>query len=57
MWGKNDIEADSQKIGIEGSSTRVVKIFTPPQKQNGVILEGSPQEIVENFINDFKQYL
>jgi len=57
VWGKNDIEADSQKIGIEGSPTRVVKIFTPPQKQNGVILEGSPQEIVEKFINDFKQYL
>ncbi len=57
VWGKTEIGADSSKLGIEGSPTHVVKIFTPPQKQGGVVLEGEPEEITEKFVNDFKQYL
>ena len=46
-WSADDIEADSKSIGLDGSPTRVVKIFTPPARKGGEILEGDPDEIAK----------
>jgi len=46
-WNADDIEADPKSIGLEGSPTRVVKIFTPPPRAGGEILEGDPDEIAK----------
>jgi electron transfer flavoprotein beta subunit len=43
----NDLEADPMKIGLNGSPTRVVKIFTPAQQTAGEIVEGSSEELAE----------
>ncbi|MBU0573074.1 MAG: electron transfer flavoprotein subunit beta/FixA family protein [Candidatus Margulisbacteria bacterium] len=40
-----DIGADPIKVGLNGSPTRVVKIFTPPAKGGGEMLSGSADEI------------
>ena len=46
-----DIGADIQKTGLNGSPTRVVKIFTPPQKGSGEIISGeTTEEIVSNVV-------
>ena len=34
-------KADVNEIGLKGSPTRVVKIFTPPRKTSGVKVDGS----------------
>jgi electron transfer flavoprotein beta subunit len=39
-----DIQADPKNIGLDGSPTQVVKIFTPPPKSGGEILNGDPSE-------------
>lgn len=44
-WGASDIEADPAKLGLDGSPTKVVKIFTPPPRGGGEILEGEPAEV------------
>jgi len=44
-WTADDIECDPKNIGLEGSPTRVVKIFTPPPRKGGEILKGDTAEI------------
>jgi electron transfer flavoprotein beta subunit len=46
-WTQKDLNLDEQKTGLAGSPTQVVKIFTPPPRIGGVILEGETQEIAE----------
>jgi len=50
-----DIEADPTNIGLNGSPTNVVKIFTPPPKGGGEILSGEPEEIVNKLIDKVKE--
>ncbi|MEE8637836.1 MAG: electron transfer flavoprotein subunit beta/FixA family protein [Candidatus Margulisiibacteriota bacterium] len=50
-----DIEADLKNIGLDGSPTQVIKIFTPPPKSSGEILEGEPGEIVDKLISKIKE--
>ena len=44
-WTADDIEADPKNIGLDGSPTRVIKIFTPPPRQGGEILKGDAAEV------------
>ena len=45
LWGQKDLNLDPQNIGLCGSPTQVVKIFTPPQRVGGQILKGEIPEI------------
>ena len=44
-WTAEDLKCDEVKIGLDGSPTRVVKIFTPTPREGGQMLEGEPQEV------------
>ncbi|MEW6101198.1 MAG: electron transfer flavoprotein subunit beta/FixA family protein [Candidatus Omnitrophota bacterium] len=44
---QKELNLDSQSIGLCGSPTQVVKIFTPPARQGGQILDGESQEVAE----------
>jgi len=46
-WNAEDIDADPKNLGLEGSPTRVVKIFTPPPRKGGEMLKGDAAEIAE----------
>lgn len=46
-WTAQDIGAEPSNIGLEGSPTRVVKIFTPPPRKGGEMLKGDTQDIVK----------
>jgi electron transfer flavoprotein beta subunit len=46
-WGQKDLNLDPQGIGLCGSPTQVVKIFTPPHRAGGQLLSGEPSEIAE----------
>ncbi|MDP8298384.1 MAG: electron transfer flavoprotein subunit beta/FixA family protein [Candidatus Tantalella remota] len=43
VWTAEDLGCDDDKIGLDGSPTRVVKIFTPAPREGGRILEGEPE--------------
>jgi len=44
---QKDLGLDPQQLGLSGSPTQVVKIFTPPQRTGGEILKGEIPEIAE----------
>ncbi|MBW1840008.1 MAG: hypothetical protein JRI49_08735 [Deltaproteobacteria bacterium] len=55
VWCIDDIEIDSEKIGLKGSPTWVKKIFSPPQRTGGEIYEGEAEEIVDSFIKALQE--
>jgi electron transfer flavoprotein beta subunit len=56
-WTAEDLNCDFDKIGLDGSPTRVIKIFTPPPRKGGVILEGEVSEIVDKLSSELKNEL
>jgi electron transfer flavoprotein beta subunit len=45
-WKAADLQAEAKCLGLEGSPTKVVRIFTPPPRKGGEILKGEPEEVV-----------
>lgn len=51
IWNKETIHADPDKIGLAGSPTQVVKVFTPPPRPGGERITGSDaKEIAKKLI-------
>ena len=50
LWGATDIQADPKEIGLNGSPTQVIKIFTPPPRKGGQIFQGETSDIVEKLV-------
>ncbi len=46
-WTQKELNLNPQNIGLCGSPTQVVKIFTPPQRTPGQKLQGEPHECAE----------
>lgn len=44
-WNADDIGADPKSLGLDGSPTRVVKIFTPPPRKGGEMIKGDATEV------------
>jgi len=47
QWTAADINCESKNIGLDGSPTRVVKIFTPAPRKGGQILKGDVAELAQ----------
>jgi electron transfer flavoprotein beta subunit len=54
VWTAQDVEADPAKIGLDGSPTKVVRIFTPEPRKGGEMLEGEPEEQVAALVERLK---
>jgi len=50
VWGQKDLDLDPQNIGLCGSPTQVVKIFTPAQRLGGQIIKGEAPEIASQIV-------
>jgi electron transfer flavoprotein beta subunit len=53
-WGAKDINAQDGCIGQKGSPTSVVRIFTPPPKGGGELLQGSADEMVDSLVKKLR---
>jgi len=53
-WTAQDLGAEASKIGLDGSPTKVVKIFTPAPRQGGQVLTGEPEEVVRKLAESLK---
>lgn len=42
-----DLDVEMDRLGLQGSPTQVVKIFTPTPRKGGQIFEGTAQELAE----------
>ena len=56
-WGPGDIDAEKNKIGLNGSPTRVVKIDKPKIARNGKIFTVKDERDIEKAINLFIDFL
>ena len=56
-WSNKDLELAEDKIGLSGSPTQVVKIFTPSQKEGGKIFDGEPEEIIDKLVQEIKDII
>jgi electron transfer flavoprotein beta subunit len=50
-WTHKDLEVDFAALGLNGSPTQVVKIFTPPARCGGQKFSGEPQELAEKLVD------
>ena len=53
-WTAEDIKAEPKSLGLDGSPTRVVKIFTPPARKGGEILSGDTIDIAKELVELLK---
>jgi len=54
LWTQKELNLDPQKIGLCGSPTQVVKIFTPAHRTGGQILKGEVSEIATQLVDLIK---
>jgi electron transfer flavoprotein beta subunit len=54
VWTAKELEADPEEVGLAGSYTQVVKIFTPRMVHDVKIIEGTPEEMVEELYKNLK---
>ena len=56
VWKASDVDADPAKLGLDGSPTWVDKIASPPPRTGGgLVLEGEPEKIADQFIAKLKE--
>lgn len=53
----HDISAEEQFIGLAGSPTQVVKVFTPQPRGERTVFSGTPEEQVSQLLKQLKAYL
>jgi len=56
-WKATDLDLKEDNLGLNGSPTQVVKIFTPPPRPKGEIYDCDAQEAVDKLINNLKDHL
>ncbi|MFH1288053.1 MAG: electron transfer flavoprotein subunit beta/FixA family protein [bacterium] len=55
VWKKEDISCKDDKIGLNGSPTQVMKIFTPPVRTEREMLSGTPEEMSKTLVQKLKE--
>ncbi|MBN1405758.1 MAG: electron transfer flavoprotein subunit beta/FixA family protein [Candidatus Omnitrophica bacterium] len=56
-WKAQDLNVNDKFIGLNGSPTQVVKIFTPSPRSGGEIFQGETDEVVVKLIDRIKDEL
>ncbi len=54
-WNTKDLEAEENRIGLEGSPTQVIKIFTPQPRGKGETIEGTPAEQAAKLVEKLRE--
>jgi len=46
-WDANELGGDKDKYGLNGSLTQVIKIYSPPAREKGVVINDEPEAAVK----------
>jgi electron transfer flavoprotein beta subunit len=57
VWNCADLNLDEQDVGLNGSPTQVVSIFSPKLEKQGEKFEGEPDAAVDKIIEHLKKIL
>ncbi|MFX1572845.1 MAG: electron transfer flavoprotein subunit beta/FixA family protein [Promethearchaeota archaeon] len=50
VWNAEDIEGDTAKFGSTGSLIKIIKLYKPPQREQGIILSDEPHVAVDRLV-------
>jgi electron transfer flavoprotein beta subunit len=53
-WGADDLQVEQDQLGLDGSPTRVVRVFTPPPRGECLMLEGEPARAARELVGALK---
>ncbi|MCD6229146.1 MAG: electron transfer flavoprotein subunit beta/FixA family protein [Candidatus Omnitrophica bacterium] len=57
VWMHTDLGLREEEVGLSGSPTQVVRIFTPPSRSKGEIFEGDPEECVNSLVEKLRIHI
>ncbi len=56
IFSNADLELDEKRIGLDGSPTKVKKVFKPAPKGKGVMIEeGTPRDMVNGVVDFIRE--
>lgn len=55
IWNAQEIGVSTEQVGLSGSATQVIRIFTPPPRKDRRILQGEVKEIVKELVSELKE--
>ncbi len=55
VWGVQNIDGEKNRFGLDGSPTRVIKVFAPPPRPGGEIITGEPKSQAKLLIQKLKE--
>ncbi len=55
VWGVADLKLDPNAVGLAGSFTQVVRVFSPPRRGDRIMLDGSVEEQAEQLYRYLKE--
>ncbi|MDD3088852.1 MAG: electron transfer flavoprotein subunit beta/FixA family protein [Candidatus Omnitrophica bacterium] len=57
VWTADDIACEPDKVGLDGSPTRVMKVFTPPPRGGGQMLKGETEDVSSKLADIIKSVI
>jgi electron transfer flavoprotein beta subunit len=57
VWGPSDLDVDHGELGLDGSPTRVIRIFAPEPRAGGQMLEGEVDEVAAALVDELLPFL
>src|SRR4030042_3520837 len=55
VWTAQDLQADPDKVGVSGSFTRVMRIFSPKRERQSQMLEGNAETQVSQLLDKLSE--
>jgi electron transfer flavoprotein beta subunit len=55
VLGAADLELKPEEVGLKGSYTQVVRVFSPPPRCDRKMLDGTPEELAEQLLKALKE--
>jgi electron transfer flavoprotein beta subunit len=55
VWSVSNLHGEKNRFGLEGSATRVIKVFPPPPRPGGEILSGDAKSQAETLVRKLKE--
>jgi len=51
VWSLDDIEGDKSQFGSNGSLIKIIKLYKPPKRQEGIVITEEPNTAVEKLMD------
>jgi electron transfer flavoprotein beta subunit len=54
-WNLSDLGFKPEEVGLKGSATQVMRLFTPSERKKGEIISDKPERLVQSLINKLEE--